>query len=174
MAASASGAPLCFEAENAAEISAPMRAVKAGEDTREDGDPPSSSASGKAYIEIPQGSGNPPKVTDGSASYTVNVKKAGKYILWCRVWWDDTCANSITVCIDSGTPFVFGQDKTYACWHWVKSTRRLKQLALAAGRHVIEFQNREDGVKIDQILLTDDRRFVPVDAEPVTLDASGK
>jgi hypothetical protein len=57
------------------------------------------------------------------------------------------------------------EDSTYKTWHWVHSPPRLPQLALPAGPCTLTVQNREDGVRIDQLLLTTDRRYIPVDIE---------
>ena len=67
--------------------------------------------------------------------------------------------------LNEGRPFTFGQDAVYKNWHWVKAPRRIKDLRMGAGQQKLTIQNREDGVRIDQILLTRDRRFVPVGVE---------
>ncbi|MGC9320004.1 MAG: hypothetical protein ACP5KN_18375, partial [Armatimonadota bacterium] len=53
---------------------------------------------------------------------------------------------------------------TYQKWHWVKGPR----LQLSAGVHTIRFQNKEDGAKLDQFMLTNNSRYVPVRAETRT------
>ncbi|MBA4387916.1 MAG: hypothetical protein C0404_08035 [Verrucomicrobia bacterium] len=122
-------------------------------------------ASGGMYIEISQGKGNPPAVTNGEASYSFAVSNSAEYVLWCRVWWEDECGNSLSILLDDGKPFVFGEDSTFKCWHWIQAPKRLKQLILNPGRHSMRIRNREDGVAIDQILFTDDRKYVPVGVE---------
>ena len=88
-------------------------------------------------------------------------------MLWCRVWWNGECSNSFTVKIDDQPPFLFGEDATYKTWHWVRYpvSRTAKPIDLTAGDHSLVLLNREDGVRIDQILLSSDKRFVPVDIE---------
>jgi hypothetical protein len=149
---------VCLEAESAAEIEAPIT-IKAG------AQPPG--ASGGAWLEIAEGAGKPPAVA-GSARLTFTVDRDGDYLLWCRVWWSDACGNSVAVSINGTKPFLFGQDATYARWHWVKAPPRLPQLTLTAGTHTLQFINREDGIRIDQVLLTRNRRYVPVDLEPIS------
>ena len=63
--------------------------------------------------------------------------------------------------------FLFGEDATYKTWHWVKYpvSRTVKPLNLTEGKHTLTFFNREDGVRLDQILLSADKRFVPMDIE---------
>lgn len=152
---------VCFEAESALAVSAPMSVTNRA--------PESATASGGRYVEVRQGKGNPPEVTGGTASYEFDLAEKGTYRLWCRAWWEDSCGNSLSVILDDQPPFTFGQDGTYKQWHWVKSSRRQPQLRLEPGRHRLRILNREDGVRIDQILFTADRRYVPVDVEDVTV-----
>ena len=121
------------------------------------------------YLEIPEGAGNPPKVTAGKAVFTVDIPADAEYTLWARVYWDDECGNSFTVAVDDQPGFLFGEDATCKVWHWVKYpvSRTAKPIRLAKGKHTLAFLNREDGVCLDQVLLSADKRFVPVDIEPV-------
>lgn len=160
---------LCLEAESGTAMTAPLRVIKADEDAQHgDMRPVADGASGAAYLEVAQGKGNPPKVSGGTVSYSVALPESGTYTLWCRVWWLDECGNSFGVEVNGERAFTFGQDATYKKWHWVKSPPRLRQLQLKAGTHTLKLLNREDGIRIDQILLSNDRRFVPVDIERVT------
>ncbi len=157
---------ICFEAESAIEIEAPMRLV------RQDAPPAAGEvvpgASGGAYLEIPAGSGNPPEVNAGKAVYEIDIPQDGYYHLWARVYWEDECSNSFSLQIDDGPRFAFGQTMTFKTWHWVRSPPRLGVMNLTRGRHRLTVHNREDGVRIDQILLTLNRRLIPVDIEPVS------
>lgn len=159
-AARAAGVKICFEAETAELVEAPMVLVTNGIE----------GASG-AYLEIPEGAGNPPNVTDGKAVFSFDVPDDGVFTLWCRVWWEGECSNSFTVQIDGQPAFLFGEDATYKIWHWVKYpvARTTAPLRLRKGRHTLTFRNREDGVRLDQVLLSADRRFVPVDIEATGL-----
>jgi len=154
----AAGHKLCFAAVSAVEVEAPMVVVSNG----------IAGASGP-YLEIPEGAGNPPKVMTGKAVFTVDIPADGDYTLWARAHWDDECGNSFTVVVDDQPGFIFGENATYKKWHWVKYpvSRTAKPIALKKGKHTITFHNREDGVCLDQILLSADKRFVPVDIEKV-------
>ena len=121
-------------------------------------------ASGGRYLQIPQGAGKPPE-NDGRARLQFEVRKAGTYQLWARVWWLDGCGNSIGFALNGSKSFTFGQDASYGKWHWVQAPRRLQQLELEPGIDVLEISAREDGVAVDQILLTLNRRYVPVGVE---------
>ncbi len=149
-----------------------MRIVRASDETH----PPEvrrilAEASGQACLEIPQGAGNPPEVNAGAAEFVFEIPQAGDYVLWCRVWWEDECGNSFTMQIDDHAPFVLGQNSTVQRWHWVKAPPRLKALSLTAGRHTLRVINREDGVRLDQLLLTRNPKFVPVGIERVNVPA---
>ncbi|MCX7591568.1 MAG: hypothetical protein N2255_08075 [Kiritimatiellae bacterium] len=155
---------ICIEAESAVQVTPPMEVVSATNVPMVN----ASEVSSGSYLEVAQGRGNPPKVT-GEAVIRFEIKKAGQYELWCRVWWDDECGNSFTMVVDDGKPFVFGQDSTFKCWHWVRAPR-LKQLYLEPGIHTLRVQNREDGVRLDQILFSSNQRYVPVGIEKPTGD----
>ena len=132
-------------------------------------------ASADMYIEIAQSpvtnsaeKAETKKQIPGKASFEFDVSDDGEHYLWCRVWWFDTCGNSVRISIDGARPFSFGQDGTFKRWHWFKAPEGLKQLKLEKGQHSMVISAREDGVRIDQILLTDDSDFVPVGKEDVT------
>lgn len=155
--AQARGVKICWEAESADACEAPMCVVSNG----------IAGASGR-YLEIPEGAGNPPKLMAGKAVYTVEVPADGSFTLWCRVWWGGECSNSFTVTLDDQPAFLFGEDATYKAWHWVRYplSRTSAPITLAKGKHTLTFHNREDGVRLDQVLLSADKRFVPVEIEP--------
>jgi len=162
-------ANIVLEAESATELEKPMVLVR--EASPPEGVTPVPGASAKAYLAIPQGAGNPPEVDAGKAVFEFDAPKAGLYILWIRAYWDDSCGNSVGVVINGGAPFMI-EDTTYLTWHWVRSPPRLRQLALPAGRVRLELLNREDGIRIDQILLTTNKRYIPVDIETATVAPS--
>ncbi len=113
-------------------------------------------ASQKGYVEIPlqrpHGEQEGEPFDDGSVTFKINIPQNGKYWLWARTWWYDSCGNSFFVMVDDMSPEI----PTYITstkkrkWGWVRG----RQYTLAAGYHVIRFQNREDGAKLDQFLLT--------------------
>lgn len=166
----ASSAQVCLEAESAEGITEPVALIATATNNAAAKALPGSSGSG--CLEIAEGKGKPPKVTSGSASWTFTVTNSAEYVLWCRTYWSDECGNSFSFVIDDGQPFVFGEDSTFKCWHWVQSPKRLKQLKLEPGSHKLTLKNREDGVALDQILITDDRKYCPVGIEAVTVQAA--
>lgn len=125
-------------------------------------------ASGKAFIEIPLR--RPHATTEtgpadaGNAKYSVTIPAAGSYRFWGRAHWYDSCGNAFNLKIHDKPWAVFGQDGTYQRWHWVKGPT----VTLPAGKIQIIIQNREDGAKLDQFILTRDLNYVPVRAERAT------
>ncbi len=162
----AAPAAVVIEAETAAEIEAPMVIVSA------DRVPPGTEfvagASEGRYLEIPEKAGNPPKLEAGMARFEIEVPADGKYTLWARVYWEGECSNSFTVQVNDAAPFLLGDNATYKSWHWIKYpvSRMIPPLDLAKGRHVILIENREDGVRLDQLALSAHPRFRPVGIEP--------
>jgi len=151
------GIRICIEAESAQSIEEPVCIVSNG----------ISNISG-SVISIPEKAGNPPERCEGAATYTLELPEAGSFTLWCRVWWEGECSNSFTVKFNDAPAFLFGENATYKTWHWVKYpvSRTSPKINLTAGRNLLRLENREDGIMVDQILLSSDTRFVPVDIEP--------
>jgi hypothetical protein len=147
---------IVVEAEKCASITPSMQKVN------------SSVASNGAFIQIPLR--RPHATTEtgpadsGNATYSVNIPAAGSYRFWGRTHWQDGCGNSFFLKIGSKPAVVLGQDGTYQRWHWVKGPT----VQLPAGAVQIIIQNREDGAKIDQFLLTSNLNYVPVRAEHAT------
>lgn len=165
------GENICFDAVTAGKIEAPMESQAATNAPADIRDKIVKGVSGGSFLAIAQGKGYPPAMTEGLASFTFTVDSDGDYYLWCRTWWLDECSNSFLINIDEAKPFIFGEDSTFKTWHWVKAPARLKQLTLTKGKHTLTFRNREDGVYLNQILLTADKKYVPVDIETVTTGA---
>ena len=63
---------------------------------------------------------------------------------------------------DEERSVTLGNDSTYYSWHWVKSPRSYN---LKAGKYNLRLLNREDGIALDQILITSDKDYFPQDIE---------
>ena len=163
--AARAGGAVCVEAEAAATVEKPMVLVR--ESAPPEGIKAVEGASEHAYLEIPQGAGNPPTNNAGKAVFALDVPADGDYAVWLRAYWDDSCGNSFTVQVDDKPGFVMGEDATYRAWHWVRYpvSKMAPPPHLAKGSHTLTILNREDGVRLDQVLLSADKRFVPVDIE---------
>jgi len=146
---------IVVEAEHHSSIQASMHVVS--------GD---SNVSNGKYVEYPlkrphATSENPAVKGDGGyATYKVKIPATGQYTMWIRRWWQDGCGNSFFLSVDGGSPQTI-QDATYQTWKWTKATQAY---SLSAGTHTFKLQNREDGARCDEILITNDARFSPVRA----------
>lgn len=139
---------ICFEAENYISKTAPIKSIDAKD-------------ASKKVLSIAQGAGEGKKV-GGDATYKFEVNDKGRYIIWARVFWLDSCGNSFDISVNGGPKFTFGNNGTYKKWHWVKSKVKIK---LKKGKTTLKIFNREDGIQIDQFFITKDRYKVPVGIE---------
>jgi hypothetical protein len=144
-------AVIVLEAEDCGIAIAPLKKIR-----RHD-------ASDEGCVTVELGAGKPPEA-EGSAVYAVNVKNAARFRIWLRAWWSDGCANSIAVSLNGAPPRLLGNDGTYATWHWVRGP----VVELRAGTHLLSLHHREDGVSIDQILLSNDDAYLPQPVEVAT------
>ena len=123
--------------------------------------------SGGRYIHVEGGSGKPDGVHPvtgvkypsrwGAAVYKFTVKTPGTYRVWGRRFWEDGCGNSFTLVVN-GRQAVFGQDGSYDRWQWTLCT---VSFDLPSGENTLEVLNREDGVRLDKLILTTNPNFVP-------------
>ena len=152
----ASTTKIVFEAESYKTITPTMAKVA------------SSVASHGYYIQVPlhrpHGEEEGAPSDQGNALYKIHIPAEGQYRFWGRCHWYDGCGNSFFLKFDNKPMVVFGQDGTYQTWHWVKGPK----ISLTKGVHTIVIQNREDGAKLDEAMLTTDMRYVPVRAERET------
>ena len=153
---------ICFDAQDANRIEPPVRIWDGGEDSADR--KVAAAASGGKFIEIPEGAGDPPQV-GGEAVYEFEIAQPGRYRFWGRAWWPNSCGNSFTWILNDDNPFVFGRGGTHEHWHWVRGM----MVTLQPGRHTLRVLNREDGARLDQILITRNLRFVPTGIEEVTV-----
>ena len=123
---------------------------------------PDPSAARSMAMVLPAGASARGTNHNGSAEFRFDVVKAGPYRAWLRAYWRDSCANSVALIVDDGPPYMAGQDALYGTWHWVRAA----EYELSAGSHTLALREREDGVAMDQVLLTLDQEFVP--SGPVT------
>ncbi len=114
------------------------------------------SAAGKA-LHLPDGAldAKPP---DTLASWSFNIAAPARITTWFRVRWQDGCGNSFAIGIDGTRPVLVGNDGTYQAWHWVKGPTA----DVDAGTHRLALQPREDGIWLDQILVTSHMQARPM------------
>ncbi len=155
-AAFANNAKVCFEAEKAVKVESPLKINNAGK---------SSKYSGSGFLDIPWDKNKTKGI--GSATYRVNVKSAGTYYLWARTFWANGCGNSIAMSVNGGTTLTLGEDGTYDKWHWVGGTSG-HRVKLNAGVNTFVIKNRETGVRVDQVFLSQDGNYTPTGIRKAT------
>lgn len=140
LCACAPGATLCFEAELANELRYPFEIISDRQ------------ASGKLALCIPEGSGAGGIFRGGraSATYRVPLEKAGRYSIWMRLWSNGICSDTIFISIGDEKPRTVANG-VFHKWVWTKAGR----WDLESGTVEISLADREDGILVDQILLTD-------------------
>ena len=121
---------------------------------------PAKDASAANALIVPPGIAKHGKIT-GQAIFTFDSPKSIKVTCWLRVKWTGTCSNSVIVKTPGVPPKIVGESATYNTWHWVKGPT----FTAPVGPTKIELGAREDGVFIDQLMLTSDLQRVPVGIE---------
>ncbi len=145
-----------LEAEDADEIN-PLMAIA--------GDP---SASGGSYIWVPDGGG---WKGPGYARYMITITAPGDYMICGRVQAPTDADNSFLVQMDDGPDRIWTIALTDSwAWdevnHWGSGTETDPEIdpvifTLSAGEHVLMIKHREDGTKLDGLLITNDLTFIP-------------
>lgn len=113
-------------------------------------------------LKVELGAGKPPQV-QGSAQLQATLPAAGEVYVWCRCYWLGECSNSLTLRLPGKAPLSVGQDSTYNAWHWCRATGPV--LELPAGPVTFTVEQREDGIALDQLLITNDPDYVPMGVE---------
>ncbi len=118
-----------------------------------------SSASGGKYIWAPPQSGfNSNSLSNrGVAYYQFSVQEAGTYTLWARVYTPNPKDDSFWVQMDNGSS-AYWSTRQSSSWRWVKAPSTYR---LTDSSHSLKIRWREDGARLDKILLTNDPSFVP-------------
>jgi hypothetical protein len=113
---------------------------------------PANDASGNRALAVSSGKGK----GSGIASYRFEGLKPLEYTVWLRTFWEDGCGNSIGIV--AGERRMIVTDERFGRWHWLSASRRLTP---KNGTLEFALHNLEDGIKIDQIVVTPDSGFEP-------------
>ncbi len=111
-------------------------------------------ASGGQYIEVPNGNGNNGA---GAAQYAFNLSSGGEYYVWGRVLPATHSDNSFYVSMDGAADVTWSTDPG-SNWVWSQVGQ---SYILSAGSHQLLIKQREDGSKLDRLIITDDASYVP-------------
>ena len=123
-------------------------------------------SSSGSYIVVPNGSGNAWNSSQdaGYAEYEFQISESGDYVIWARVLAPSGSDNSFFITIDGGE-FALWDIQPTNIWVWDQVNDRNGpdpvSYNLKAGRHTLIVKQREDGTKLDKILITNDFEFLP-------------
>ncbi len=124
-------------------------------------------ASAGGYVWVPEGTGSNYNVLEsaGFAEYAFDLPESGEYVVWGRQVSNDGASDSFFISIDGQPDIVWhtrqgGQE----VWTWDRVSLRdagspdydslPERFILAAGPHTLRILQREDGTKLDKILIT--------------------
>ena len=116
--------------------------------------------SGGKCLLVPAGLAKAKKL-DGELTFDLELPSDDKAHVWLRVYWTGSCSNSLNMKIGKAPKMLVGEDGTYKQWHWVRGP----VMPLGAGSHPVVITAREDEIRVDQILVTADKRYVPMGIE---------
>lgn len=125
-------------------------------------------ASGGSFITIQPGNNSTttaPGAT-GQATYSFTVATAGTFKIWGRVIAPSGNDDSFWVKVDSGAWIPWNNIARSTAWTWDEvhnsnAGDTLMTYNLSAGSHTLTIAYREDGAKIDRILVTSDAAYTP-------------
>jgi regulation of enolase protein 1 (concanavalin A-like superfamily) len=127
-------------------------------------------ASNGRFWQVPAGNNsNAAPPAGGRASYPFTVTTAGAYKVWARINAPTTSDDSLWVRMDTGAWTQWNDLHNGGVWGWndlhdSAAAGAVVQYTLTAGNHTLELAYREDGTKVDRLLVTNDLAANPNDA----------
>gem|GEM_PF-2782823 len=125
----------------------------------------SAAASAGAFLWVPQGTGNylVPTAGAGLAAFDFYVSESGDYRIWGRVLAPSSADDSFFVAMDDGT---YGRWNTQPGTQWTWDSVAVGAVdpllyRLQAGMHTFHLMQREDGTRIDKLIITKNLGFNP-------------
>jgi hypothetical protein len=119
-------------------------------------------ASQGRYLTVASGfnSKTAPPVNEGVATYRFNVGNAGTYRIWGRVQAPNVEDDSFWVRVDGGSPVRWNPIEPGSAWHWTlvkgDGAAAPAQFVLVEGDHTLQVSYREDGTRLDLMVITDE------------------
>jgi hypothetical protein len=118
-------------------------------------------ASGGRNVGIPEGAGNnysdATRGGPGQVSFSIKISKSARYALWASAIGRNGNSDSFYVTMNGALLREWHVPQTSTVWNWSK----VAEVSLAAGVVNLAFRQREDGIKLDQILLTENLSLFP-------------
>jgi hypothetical protein len=130
-------------------------------------------ASGHYYVEVAAGNESQSIApASGHVDIRFSLPQAGTYKVWARVITPTDTDDSLWVKMDGSTWFNWNQIPLGAEWHWddvheiAGASSTPVTWSLTAGPHTLTIAYREDGARIDRVLITNDEHVVPAGTGP--------
>lgn len=132
---------------------------------------PTGKVSDKKVLTIPKAEKGK-TVPEDSVNYKINVPADGNYYLWARVRWSTGCGNSVNMTIEGIQGSYVITDGTYDALHWLAllDGKNPLKLQLKKGTVTLKLTSKENGLMLDQFLLTDSMKYRPADIYTATKD----
>jgi hypothetical protein len=130
-------------------------------------------ASGGRYVTVAAGNNSktgPPG--SGHATVEFGVPSAGTYKVWARVIAPSVEDDSFWIRMDGGSWIKWNEVSPGSSWHWDEvhnsdAGDAVVRFNLAAGSHALTIAYREDGARLDRLLITNDITFIPGGVGPL-------
>jgi beta-lactamase regulating signal transducer with metallopeptidase domain len=125
-----------------------------------------STASGGRFVEAEPGRESRKHAGSVSALFRFTTPRAGLYALWARTIAPTRDEDSFWIRVNDGPWVRWNEIRRSRTWRWstvhdTDRANRIAQFQLRAGVNTIELANREGGVRLDQLLVTDDPLYEP-------------
>ncbi len=120
------------------------------------------------YVHVPDDHSDAKYVEEGTATLTFEVPADGDYMLWGRTMGLDGKSDSFYVRLDGGEEsewHVSHARDGKPEWRW-RQVETLQPARLEAGEHTLTLRSREDGTRLDTVIVTNDPTFEPVGMQP--------
>jgi glucose/arabinose dehydrogenase len=127
-------------------------------------------ASGDRYVGVVAGNNStasPPG--SGRVAFSFDVTEAGAYKVWGRVITPNVGGDSFWIRMDDGGWTAWNGIPLGGSWHWDDvddSQDRAIEYNLVPGHHTLTVAYREDGTRLDRILITNRLTFTPTGTGP--------
>ncbi len=125
-------------------------------------------ASSCGYVSSPQGN-------QGAVEMQFSIAQAGNYYFWARgMGLTDYNENSFWASVDGGTPYHYEIPAPGGEWHWSRlfqESGNAAPLWLSAGSHTIRFTGREQGARLDKVVIVNRADYQPSAADVVSCTA---
>ena len=134
-------------------------------------------ASGGAYV-------SSATAEAGTNTLALSVGQAGDYVLWCRIRSTNSGNDSFYVSVDGGPEDIYDttEGAWAEAWQWTAVNGRAggaplsqnpRVFSLGAGSHTLRFRVRDPNTQLDQLLVTNDRNYVPATPAPFGITPAG-